>query len=201
MVLALQRQVTVRVIRHRTTWRMAIFLLLGSLLALADAPDAHGVEKIAPESTLKVAYLFQIANFVDWPGTGEDHSRPLRLCILGEDPFGTAIDAIAGKKAKGRELALRRFDTADGIEDCLSLFIGASQGNRLEGILEILHGESVLTVGDGRDFVRCGGMVGLVSRRRSCGWISTWEQRGRPGCGSAPSCSSSPGSSGTAEPA
>ena len=43
-------------------------LVLGLLFACLPQAAAHAVDDVrAPESTLKAAYLFQLANFVDWP--------------------------------------------------------------------------------------------------------------------------------------
>ncbi len=145
---------------------MSLLLLLSLIFAPYPQATAYAVDDVrARESTLKAAYLFQLANFVDWPegrtpGNGGD--QPLRLCILGEDPFGSAIDGIAGKKAGGRQLALERFATADGVEGCDVLFISASESADLAGVFELVAGANVLTVGDSKDFARSGGMVGFV---------------------------------------
>lgn len=137
--------------------------LLVLALVLAPLPGAFAFaagDVRAPESTLKAAYLYQLVNFVDWPEDGGD--RPLRLCILGEDPFGAAIDVIAGKEVRGRPLALERLASAEGMESCHLLFISASEAGELGGILDHLAGASVLTVGDSKDFAESGGMVGFV---------------------------------------
>lgn len=145
---------------------MSLLLLLSLILAPYPQASAYAVEDVrARESTLKAAYLFQLANFVDWPEgrtPGNGGERPLRLCILGDDPFGDAIDGIAGKKARGRQLALERFADSEGVESCDVLFVSASASAELDGIFDLAAGANVLTVGDSKDFARSGGMVGLV---------------------------------------
>lgn len=141
--------------------RLGLSLL--ALLALTPTADARDTIR-ARESTLKAAYLYQLANFVDWPEDREESTEPIRVCILGEDPFGAAIDALEGQRAKGRQLALERFRTLDEARGCHVLFISASEAPRLDRILDQLQGESVLTVGDSADFARAGGMIGFVVR-------------------------------------
>ncbi len=145
---------------------MTLLLLLSLIFAPHPQAAAYAADDVrAQESTLKAAYLFQLANFVDWPegrtpGSGGD--EPLRLCILGDDPFGSAIDKVAGKKARGRQLAVERFAAAEGVEGCDVLFISDSESAELDRILDLVAGANVLTVGDAKDFARCGGVVGLV---------------------------------------
>jgi YfiR/HmsC-like len=56
------------------------------------------------EYQLKAAFLFQFAQFVEWPPeTFKSTSDPLTYCTLGEDPFGGALDrSLSGQTVRGR---------------------------------------------------------------------------------------------------
>ncbi len=146
-----------------------MLVLLGLLLT---TPYASLSEEASREYTLKAAYVYRIAQFVDWPENGSGNgtgSASLGVCILGEDPFGSAIDYIVEKTSRGRRFSLHRYARAEGLGACHVLFISASETARLEVILGGLEGRSVLTVSDADDFARCGGMVGLVNRKGRVG--------------------------------
>jgi hypothetical protein len=52
------------------------------------------------EYEVKAAFLFNFARFVEWPdSTAQD---PLRICIVGAYPFGTAFETVLGRSA-GRQ--------------------------------------------------------------------------------------------------
>ncbi len=138
-----------------------MLLLLGLLLT---APYSSLSEEVSREYMIKAAYVFRIAQFVDWPESGAT-AAPLGVCILGEDPFGSAIDYIVEKTSRGRRFSLRRYASSESLGGCHVLFISASETTRLETILSGLEGRSVLTVSDAAEFARCGGMVGLVNRQ------------------------------------
>ncbi len=145
--------------------KLIMLFLLGLLLT---APYSSLAEEASREYMIKAAYVYRIAQFVDWPDSGAT-SAPLGVCILGEDPFGSAIDYIVEKTSKGRGFSLNRFASPESLNGCHVLFISASETVHLEAILGGLEGRSVLTVSDVREFVRCGGMVGLVNRQGKIG--------------------------------
>ena len=88
------------------------------------------------------------------------------MCILGEDPFGSAIDYIVEKTSKGRRFSLNRFASPESLGSCHVLFISASESGGLDAILDGLRGSSILTISDLEGFARCGGMIGLVVNRK-----------------------------------
>ena len=142
-----------------------MLLLLGLLLT---APYSSLAEEASREYTIKAAYVYRIAQFVEWPENGSA-ATPLGVCILGKDPFGSAIDYIEQKSARGRGFSLNRLASSESLGGCHMLFISASESERLESILDDLEGRSVLTVSDAAEFARCGGMVGLVNRQGKVG--------------------------------
>ncbi len=144
---------------------LVMLVLLGLLLT---APYSSLAEEATREYTLKAAYVYRIAQFVDWPENGSE-ADPLGVCILGEDPFGSAIDYIQERTARGRGFSLRRSARSESLAGCHLLFISASESARMDAILDGLEGRSVLTVSDADDFARCGGMVGLVNRQGRVG--------------------------------
>lgn len=137
--------------RIRQAWRATLFLLA---LAAAPAPAA------VPEYQLKAAFLYNFATFTDWPPTA---AAQMTVCVLGRDPFGSALDALNGKPVQGIALSTRRIATTEEARDCRVLFIGTESGVDLGATLAALKGRPVLTIAEDKDAMRRGAMIGLVS--------------------------------------
>src|SRR5690242_6746479 len=65
----------------------------------------------APEYQVKAVFLFNFAQFVEWPaGSFQAADAPFVIGVLGQDPFGAQLDAVArGETVGQRPLAIRRY--------------------------------------------------------------------------------------------
>ena len=139
--------------------RLLATVLLGLFLLVPARGDA------SPEYRAKAAFLYNFGKFVQWPD-GALSEGELRLCVLGEDPFGDALDAIDGKQVRGSKLIIQRGASVVP-KRCHILFVSSSEGARVAGILEEVDGANVLTVGETDDFAKKGGIVNfkIVERK------------------------------------
>jgi hypothetical protein len=144
----------------RAGWRVPILSSLFWLAALSLASPAVPVP-VALEYQIKAVFLFNFAQFVDWPVTAfADGDSPLVIGILGDDPFGHYLDeAVKGEKVNNRPMVIRRFSRVEDAVGCHILFISRSERARLGQILDQLKDRSVLTVGDMDGFSQLGGMI------------------------------------------
>ncbi len=133
-------------------------------LAVACAPLTEAEAQTASEYQVKAAFLYNFAKFVEWsPEAFSDSGAPLVVGIIGDDPFGSAIDqTIDGKTVNGRRLMIRRLKWGQNLRDCHVLFVSSSERQRLSQILERLKGASVLTVSEMDQFIQQGGIIGFV---------------------------------------
>lgn len=143
----------------RAIFAAAVWLAAGSSLA------AQTVR--ASEYRLKAVFLFNFAQFVDWPAEAfPDSETPFVIGVLGEDPFGDFLDqTVRGELLRGRPFQVRRYQSVDEIKTCHILFINRPDGDRLEGILSRLRNRPILTVSDAAGFADRGGMVRFVNDR------------------------------------
>ncbi len=112
------------------------------------------------EYLVKAAFLYNFAKFTQWPlAAYKDASAPLRVCVLGRDPFGTALDSIAGKRIGGRRVATVRVTRLDQARLCQVLYISASEPERLGAILARLERAPILTVTDLPGYDPAGGII------------------------------------------
>lgn len=118
----------------------------------------------ATEYELKAAFLYNFTKFVEWPGESFPASdSPLRLCVLGDDPFGSELSQVTeGKVVGGHPVQVAVLDNWHHARDCQLVFITSSELTPLRDILHGLRGTSALTVGDSNSFAKEGGMIRLL---------------------------------------
>lgn len=132
-----------------------VVLFLSSALAQSSA---------AGEYQVKAAFLYNFAKFVEWPSSSfSDANTPLRICVLGQDPFGEQLRDIANDKiVNGRKLQVNQVADLQVARTCHILFIASAEKAQLKLTLESLRGTGALTVGDTEGFVEEGGMINFV---------------------------------------
>lgn len=141
--------------RSWVTWFSALALFCSAAPA---APEQTGT---AAEYQLKAVFLFNFAQFVEWPAKAfRDPKSPLVIGVLGDDPFGSYLDdLVSGEKVGERTLIVRRYRHAEDPGECHIVFICRSEVRDLDKIVARLKDRNVLTVGDVDTFNRQGGMV------------------------------------------
>jgi hypothetical protein len=135
-----------------------ILFALSPCSVLADKPPSQ-------EYRLKAAFLFNFAEFAEWPASSfPDADSPLIIGLLGEDPFGSYLDeTIRGEKINGRPLIIQRYHSVAEVQSCHILFISQSEALRLTLLFASLKSRNILTVSDTGDFARRGGMIQLAT--------------------------------------
>jgi hypothetical protein len=144
------------------------FLLLvaaGGLGALRNADAQEGNSSVS-EYEVKAALLYKFLRFVKWPeSANQSESTVFRIGVLGEDPFGSALDdTMAGKSVGDLPITILRSQKLEDVLVCPVLFVCASEKERLEPILVGAQKASILIVADTDGFAEQGVMINLVLR-------------------------------------
>lgn len=127
------------------------------------AVSAHGQQK-PTDYQVKAIYLYNFGKFVQWPAGASDKDADFTVCVLGQDPFGPALDtALAGAMIGGKHVTAKRITTPGESGHCRILFLGSTEAARLKKTIEALDKEAVLTVSDIPEFSRHGGMIEFVT--------------------------------------
>lgn len=148
--------------RGHWTWLLAFALVAGWCAPLSRAASAP-----PSENQVKAAFLLNFTAFIEWPKTAfSDEKAPIVIGVLGEDPFGKILDELlAGETVSGRPLELRRLARGADLSRCHLLFISDSERTRWADILGQLRGRPCVTVANGPDFVRGGGVIEFTQER------------------------------------
>jgi hypothetical protein len=142
--------------------RRAQFAAAAFPVMLAVASNLSAQASQTTEYQVKAAYLANFPKFVEWPAKVAK-SESFNICVLGQDPFGVALDAaVAGETIDRAPIAARRISRAQDALDCRVLFISSSEDSQWKEILAALKTLSVLTVSDMREFARRGGIVQFI---------------------------------------
>ena len=112
----------------------------------------------------KEQFLYNFLLFVHWPADAfRDASEPLRVEIIGRDPFGGSLDRfLADKAVYGRRIVVAHADAPTIAPLPHVLFVSAAEEPRLAKVLAAYCRAPVLTVSDLDRFANRGGVIGLI---------------------------------------
>ncbi len=126
--------------------KLILSFLIAAVLIFSHA---HAQHPKPSEYEVKAAFIYNFAKFVEWPA---DIDKTVTLCILGDSPFGAAIEAIHGKPVGEKNMAVTRVKSDQQLKDCQILFISNSEKTRISQVLKNIGNSNVLTIGDTEGF-------------------------------------------------
>lgn len=144
--------------RSRATLRLAAVLARAVLAGAIASPSAAAPNQ-ALEYEAKAVFLYKVTRFIDWP---ESTGTPLRIGVLGDDPFGDSLPAAFPERGGQPTARITRITSTAHLEGVDILFVARSEADHVCQILKDLRGRPVLTVSDLDDFCERGGMIGLA---------------------------------------
>ena len=147
-----------KMFRAQRAW-LSVFLFL---VALAFAPEKIRAQSdVSKEYQIKAAFLFHFAQFVEWPSVDSTNADdPFVIGVLGENPFGGALDEIVkGETIGNRKITVQYSRSAEDLKNCQIVFVCKSEKARLPRILKELNGDNLLTVGECDGFAQHGGVM------------------------------------------
>lgn len=133
---------------------------LGAWLCLLAWWPAMAVAQ-SKEYQVKAAFLFNFAQFVEWPDTVfTAPDAPFCIGVLGDDPFGAALDeAVRDETISGHKMIVQRARQVADLKSCQMIFVSKSEKSHLPEILAAVGSRMVLTVGEVPGFARSGGEI------------------------------------------
>ena len=137
--------------------------LVAALAMVAGPQTGRADTESARAYLLKAAFVYNFAKFVDWPTAAfATEGAPLNLCVLGREAFIQFAAAMKGKSIANRPVAV--FDTArsSAPAQCHIAFLDADDSADAGDIARVAR-VGGLSVSDAKDFIRGGGMVGLIT--------------------------------------
>jgi hypothetical protein len=137
---------------------------VAALLAglVAGSGNLHAQTAKPTEYQVKAAYLVNFVKFIEWPRASGPADDPFAICVLGQDPFGPALEAaLAGETVGRHALVPRRVTSAREAANCRVVFIGEDDRDASRSV-SALDNAGVLTVSDVPEFLKHGGIIQFV---------------------------------------
>jgi len=130
-------------------------------LSIADSRQTGS----AMEYKIKAAFILNFAKFISWPESAfTSEKEPFKICVMGDDPFGSAFSTIKSRSVGRRNIDLRYVDEVRQAKNCHLLFISSSEKSIFTTILADLHDDAITTVSDIEKFACSGGTIEFVTR-------------------------------------
>jgi hypothetical protein len=130
----------------RRAWRL---ILLWALVALGAAlADARAQRVEASEATVKAAFLFKFAAYVEWPpATFASPDAPFVFGVVGADEGAAEIAKLAaGRTIEGHPVVVRRLKEGESPRGVHVLFLGRGASERQSVIARAAQQGGVLVV-------------------------------------------------------
>ena len=145
---------------RRTTNAVFVAIALATLIA---APLTRAADAPSREFQLKAAYIYNFAQFIEWPERAfAKADSPLVITVLGDSPFGNALDQVTkGKAVRGHEITVRYVQQPNAVGQTHILFVAPPHSQNPAEILRGLSG--VLTIADSDSFMTAGGLIRFFS--------------------------------------
>ena len=137
---------------------IAAVVLGGLLLMLAPAPA-----RAQSEDTLKSQFILNFARFTTWPSAAfAGSAAPLVVGFVAAPELADVFEKLAtGKNVNGRELKVKKFDSASSLDDSCQVVV-AAPGPQGRAVAARIKGKHVLLVGQDAGFLDAGGIINLI---------------------------------------
>lgn len=126
--------------------------------------NTYAKEKKPTDYQIKAAFIYNFLKFIEWPQ--DLHEGSITICILGDDPFGNAIDIIKGKYVSKKEILVKYCYSIEDVEEGDILFITSSEKKNIESLISSVKGLSILTLGDTNKFSQKGVIINFYIERK-----------------------------------
>jgi hypothetical protein len=138
----------------------AIIVVVTAAPCFAQSTDGAPVA----ERSVKAAYLYKFASYVDWPeNVSNARLLPLQIGVLGAQDLSDELATITnGRQIGGRPIQVRQLRSSDPVDDLHILFIGRDEASRLERLLTPARSRPILTVTDSDDALTAGSIINFV---------------------------------------
>jgi len=147
---------------HDFMWGTRI--LLAIFFLISTSPLLGAQEEVNNEYELKMAFLYNFAQFVEWPADAfRDSAAPFTICVAGDNPFlGRIEESIRRRTVNGHAVELRSLNVDGDPHSCQMIFVRATEKRETLRVLASSKGSAILTVGEADGFAERGGIINLT---------------------------------------
>ena len=117
--------------------------------------------KPVDKQSVLAALTLNLARFTTWP---KSESTLLNVCVIGNNVVQTSFSNLNVKTINGKPVYFLNRSRLRPLEHCQVIFFGDLKKNLVRQALMDIAGQNTLTIGEGLEFLKAGGMVGLEQK-------------------------------------
>ena len=120
---------------------------------------------VGPEYEVKTGFIFNFANFVNWPEKAfETSEESLSFCFISDHPAANVLFTLNEQPIRERILTVEKVESDLTDQNCQILFLGTDNTSFIRRTLAILRGQHVLTIGEIEGFAQMGGVINFYNQ-------------------------------------
>ena len=152
--------------RALLTAGLAVACIAWALAQAVLAEDAGAAT--VTERSVKAAYLYKFAGYVEWPDGKSGESAPVTIGVLDARDMADELARItAGRLVNDRPVVVRQVSSGDSLAGVHVLFVGNKAGDRLGELLLPVRERPILTVTESAGALASGSIINFtVDRER-----------------------------------
>jgi hypothetical protein len=140
---------------------LGVCLFAGSAIPAGHTQPAPGAP--LSERSIKAAYLYKFAGYVEWPDAADSAARTLTIGVLESTEMADELARItAGREINNRPVLIRRLEIGDSLDGLHVLFVGAHDSERLESLLLPALELPILTVTESAGALSDGSVINFT---------------------------------------
>lgn len=149
---------------HARTSRCRVARAFARLAACVVFLAAGAGPALALEYSIKAAYLYKLAEFIEWPAASfASPTSPLEICVVGINPFDAVLATAAwARQIRNHPVVVRHLPEMDDTVACHVMYIAGSPQEPVAELLERVRGKPLLSVTDDANDPESKGVVHFV---------------------------------------
>lgn len=146
------------------TARLGRLLLFVALLGAAMVPHAFAQRLEATEATVKAAFLYKFAGYVDWPASAFPASdAPFVFGVAGNDEVAAELAKVtAGRQIGGHPVVVKRLREGEALRGMHVVFVGRGAADRLATLIRAAQLPALLIVTETERGLEAGSAINFV---------------------------------------
>ena len=161
--------------------RLALALAMGALL-LACSWLVQAQRADATEASVKAAFLYKFAGYIEWPPEALASGAPFTIAVLGSDAVAEELAQIVpGRSVAGHPVVLKRLAEGESPRGVQLLFVGGSDPGRHAAAIAAAQKGGALVVTESERGLAAGAAINFVASNERIGFEVSLESAQKSG--------------------
>ena len=147
---------------HAARRRALVACVALGLALTATCASAQRAE--APEASVKAAFLYKFAAYVEWPPESfAAYGSPFVIAVMDSDEVAAELaKIIPGRTVAGHPVTLKKLHDGDALRGAHLLFVGRMEPARLQQVLRAAQHQGTLPVTEADKGLELGAAINFV---------------------------------------